>query len=402
MAGACFVFSQRQALQGLGYLFKFHRAAGLDQDCIARVERFGQGGNERVAAFEVDAAHVARGLARGEQEGGRGERLFAELAVHPRAVGAEVEHVAEDADQPPGQVGGGVDRQRGGVRVGVIAVVDYREAGRAQHARAVPDRGVFGEAGGYLRVAEAELHAHGGRGEGGVDKVAAEGGDFGAYPPPAPDNPRRGGHYFLFRPNLSQSVRAGVCGFCQSAFEKHTLSRNDLNALYYLYNFVGLPAELICAIIEYCAAKGKRSMQYLVKTAIGLYEENDIDTYEKFEQYTERRRTVDDGVSKLRKLLGIGDRALTTNESQFTEIWFAQREYPFELVRYAYELTVDKLGKYNMKYMNAPEANYIDFGGSTISELDGSEGYLLNGEPYAGLVEGWKQRDMNSFCTQSE
>ena len=94
-------------------------------------------------------------------------------------------------------------------------------------------------------------------------------------------------------------------------------------------------------------------MQYLVKTAIGLYEENDIDTYEKFEQYTERRRTVDDGVSKLRKLLGIGDRALTTNESQFTEIWFAQREYPFELVRYAYELTVDKLGKYNMKYMNA-------------------------------------------------
>lgn len=42
----------------------------------------------------------------------------------------------------------------------------------------------------------------------------------------------------------------------------------------------------------------------------------------------------------------------------------------------------------NMKYMNAPEANYIDFGGSTISELDGSEGYLLNGAPYAGLVEG--------------
>lgn len=42
----------------------------------------------------------------------------------------------------------------------------------------------------------------------------------------------------------------------------------------------------------------------------------------------------------------------------------------------------------NMKYMNAPEANYIDFGGSTISELDGTEGYLLNGEPYAGLIEG--------------
>lgn len=42
----------------------------------------------------------------------------------------------------------------------------------------------------------------------------------------------------------------------------------------------------------------------------------------------------------------------------------------------------------NMKYMNAPEANYIDFGGSTISELDGTEGYTLDGQPYSGLVEG--------------
>lgn len=43
----------------------------------------------------------------------------------------------------------------------------------------------------------------------------------------------------------------------------------------------------------------------------------------------------------------------------------------------------------NMKYMNAPEANYVDFGGSTISELSESDGYLsADGTPYTGLVEG--------------
>lgn len=43
----------------------------------------------------------------------------------------------------------------------------------------------------------------------------------------------------------------------------------------------------------------------------------------------------------------------------------------------------------NMKYMNAPEANYVDFGGSTISELTESDGYLsADGTPYKGLVEG--------------
>lgn len=43
----------------------------------------------------------------------------------------------------------------------------------------------------------------------------------------------------------------------------------------------------------------------------------------------------------------------------------------------------------NMKYMNAPEANYVDFGGSTISELSVDDGYTLpDGTPYSGLVEG--------------
>ncbi len=44
---------------------------------------------------------------------------------------------------------------------------------------------------------------------------------------------------------------------------------------------------------------------------------------------------------------------------------------------------------FNMKYMNAPKADYVDFGGSTISEVSASDGYLTgDGTPYSGLVEG--------------
>ena len=41
------------------------------------------------------------------------------------------------------------------------------------------------------------------------------------------------------------------------------------------------------------------------------------------------------------------------------------------------------------KYMNAPEANYVDFGGSTISRVTAADNLLLdNGSAYEGLVEG--------------
>lgn len=43
----------------------------------------------------------------------------------------------------------------------------------------------------------------------------------------------------------------------------------------------------------------------------------------------------------------------------------------------------------DMKYMNAPKADYVDFGGSTISTVDEADGYTYaDGTPYAGLVEG--------------
>lgn len=44
----------------------------------------------------------------------------------------------------------------------------------------------------------------------------------------------------------------------------------------------------------------------------------------------------------------------------------------------------------NAKYMNAPEANYVDFGGSNISEATAADALFTNdtGDTYTGLVEG--------------
>ena len=54
-----------------------------------------------------------------------------------------------------------------------------------------------------------------------------------------------------------------------------------------------------------------------------------------------------------------------------------------------YRFKNDLLWKFNLKYMDAPRANYVDFGGSTISEATVADGYTLaNGDVYEGLAEG--------------
>lgn len=47
------------------------------------------------------------------------------------------------------------------------------------------------------------------------------------------------------------------------------------------------------------------------------------------------------------------------------------------------------LWKFNAKYMNAPRANYVDYGGSSISEVSEADGYQFSdGSAYSGLIEG--------------
>ena len=47
------------------------------------------------------------------------------------------------------------------------------------------------------------------------------------------------------------------------------------------------------------------------------------------------------------------------------------------------------LWKFNAKYMNAPRANYADYGGSTISKVSEADGYQLSdGSAYSGYIEG--------------
>ena len=47
------------------------------------------------------------------------------------------------------------------------------------------------------------------------------------------------------------------------------------------------------------------------------------------------------------------------------------------------------LWKFNAKYMNAPHANFVDYGGSTISQMSETDGYQLSdGSAYSGYIEG--------------
>ena len=159
-----------------------------------------------------------------------------------------------------------------------------------------------------------------------------------------------------------------LCDYMGKKLEK-LLNKNDLNSLFYLFDYVGLSAEYLMALTEYCVQKGKRSMQYILKTALGLFDEG-VDSYETLEAWLCRKRSADDNIRRLAATCGWGDRELTANEKKYVRHWFEEAQASYELVHLAYEKTVDAIGKVRLAYMNKSLDSWFEKGYRTPEEVN--------------------------------
>jgi DnaD/phage-associated family protein len=168
---------------------------------------------------------------------------------------------------------------------------------------------------------------------------------------------------------INQSDFAMLNEFACERLAKSVLTKNDLSALFYLYDFARIPAPVICGIVEDCCANGKSNMQYIFKTAISLYEQG-IDTYEKLERHLARKAEINSNIGKLRRLCGMGDRALTSKEKKTFDQWFGEWAFNFDVVELAYEKTVDATGKVSISYMNTILRRWYDSGFATVEDIN--------------------------------
>lgn len=166
------------------------------------------------------------------------------------------------------------------------------------------------------------------------------------------------------------------------------LTKNDYSSLLYLCDYVGLPPEVVSGITEYCVSRGKPSMQYLMKTAFSMYEKDGIDSYDKLEKHLAHLEQVRTGVEQVRRLCGFGARELTTKESDILNRWFGEWDLRMELVRLAYEKTVDTLGKVSLSYMNAMLKRWYENGLATPEDVEARDR-----KPEANSAAGYTDSD---------
>ncbi len=130
-----------------------------------------------------------------------------------------------------------------------------------------------------------------------------------------------------------------------------TLSSADTELLYSFHDYYALPVEVIIVLIEYYVSKDKRSMKYIEKEA-GKWASAGINTVEKAKAYIEKREEFLSYASRVRTLLGIQERRLSTRELAYINSWQNELSMSLDMIKAAFELTVNQTGKLSFAYMN--------------------------------------------------
>lgn len=159
-----------------------------------------------------------------------------------------------------------------------------------------------------------------------------------------------------------------LCLIAQDILGK-TLSDNDIEILYWFYDYLLLSPEVITMLLEYCVSNGKRNMKYIEKTAINWHE-NNITTVEAADRYMTERREQNSFMGNMKKLLGIDNRNFSKTEETYLKKWADDFGMSEDMIALAYEYCIINTGKLTFPYMNTIIENWHSKGILTVPEAE--------------------------------
>lgn len=166
------------------------------------------------------------------------------------------------------------------------------------------------------------------------------------------------------------SELCGIIDICQNIVGK-IFTPSEAQIVVRLYDHLRLDGEYIATLFAYCKDNGKKSLRYIEKTAIGLYDDG-IDTIQELNEHIKRLERHDEIVSKIKNLIGAASRQLTAREKKFVEQWIGAWRFDIDVITRAYEVTVDNIGEIKLPYMNRVLENWYNSGLTTLEAVEES------------------------------
>ena len=154
---------------------------------------------------------------------------------------------------------------------------------------------------------------------------------------------------------------------CQQTFGK-IFTAAEVAVIVGLFKELSLDGEYILLLLSHCVRMEKKTLRYAEKTALSLYDEG-ITTAAALEERLRRIEMMADATGKIRAMFGMQSRSFTAKEKKMIENWICTMQYGTEVIRLAYDATVDAIGKPSIAYANTILERWYAEGYHTVDDV---------------------------------
>lgn len=148
------------------------------------------------------------------------------------------------------------------------------------------------------------------------------------------------------------------------------LKNSQMNSIIWMYDHLGLKKEVIITLISYCASIEKTNTAYVEKIA-SVWAENDINTMAAAQDEIQRMSASRDYISGIMRAFEMTRRP-TTKQAELIQQW-KNAGFSVELIRYAYEKTIERIDKLNFDYINKILLSWRDSGFTSVKDVQNAE-----------------------------
>ena len=159
----------------------------------------------------------------------------------------------------------------------------------------------------------------------------------------------------------------------------HTLSAQELNTLFGIYDHLGLPAEVIFMLMHACKESvqeaygpGRLPTMRKIEQQAYIWAREEIMTLDLAEAYLNRRRERKDLYNQIKRILNIWDRNLVKSELNYINDWL-DKGFGVDALAIAYDRTVTQTTGMNWAYMNRIIQNWHEKDLHTPEEIEAGD-----------------------------
>lgn len=167
---------------------------------------------------------------------------------------------------------------------------------------------------------------------------------------------------------LETNIRPAFVDEAQKAMGK-MFNKNEVGKLIGIVDQLGFEEEAVLAILSYCVRLDKKSINYAEKIALTFHDQ-DISTAEQVHAQIDYLERCNSNIEKIRGLYGFGGRALTATEKKHFTTWTEEYGFDFEVIRFAYEITVDTIANPAPRYTAKILQTWYENGLKTLAEIE--------------------------------